>query len=75
MLQTIKSCIEILPDKSFSEFYQDYIIQSQNKISDHQINVDKHRFTSIDNISSIMSGLNERTQVKYSAQGLVHNKP
>ena len=62
MLDMIKNCICSLPDKQFSEFYQDYVMKSQNRISEHRLAIDSHRFRSIDNISIILSGLNAMTE-------------
>lgn len=59
MLNTVRSYITDLSDKQFSEFYQDYVMQSQNRISEHRLAIDSHRFRSIDSISTITSGLND----------------
>ena len=62
MLETVKAYIETLPNKSFPELYQDYVMSAQHKVSEHRLDIDKHRFTSIDNMSSLVAGLNEMTE-------------
>ena len=39
MLQTIREAIDNLPDKSFSEFYQDYVISSQDAIINYDVSI------------------------------------
>lgn len=63
MLQTIKECIQSLPDMKFKEYFQDYVRSVQDKI----ILQDGQQATSIfkDNLSdtqSILQGLNKLTE-------------
>ena len=62
MLETIKKCIEDLPDKSFPDYYQEYVMEAEQRVMQHRINIDSHRFVSIDNMSDIIAGLNQMTE-------------
>lgn len=62
MLETIKQCINNLPDKSFDDLYQEYIVETQNRIMNHQLNIDSHRFRSIDDINTVLKDLNKLTE-------------
>lgn len=62
MLETIKRCIDNLPNELFEDVYQEYIVETQNRIMNHQLNIDSHRFRSIDDISTILKDLNTLTE-------------
>lgn len=62
MLETIRNCINNLPDKDFPELFQEYVIESEQRATKHRINIDSHRFTSIDSITAIIAGLNQMTE-------------
>lgn len=62
MLQSVREYIQELPDIRFSDFYQDYIIESESKVRSHRINLDSHKFNSVEDIGSIIIGLNLMTE-------------
>lgn len=62
MLPTIKRCIQELPETEFSDFYQDYIMESELRVRSHRVKLDLHRFTSVDDIHIILNGLNKMTE-------------
>lgn len=62
MLNTIKEYIKSIPDKTFDTLYQEYVISVQDNIVKHQIEVDSHKFTTIDDINAVMKDLNALTE-------------
>jgi hypothetical protein len=62
MLATIKETVSNLPDKPFSEFYQDFVLSSQQSILNHDIKLAFKGINSIEDTLSIMSGLNKLTE-------------
>lgn len=62
MLESVRQCINNTPDIVFADFYQQYILNSEHQIVDYGLDIDKHRFTSIDNINDILAGLNIMTE-------------
>ena len=62
MLKTVRRYIDGLPDTRFPDFYQDYVMESELRVRNHRIKIDSVRFTSLDNISVIIEGLNHMTE-------------
>ena len=62
MLQTIRDSISNLPDKSFSEFYQEYVRSSQDSIINHDISIAAKQYTTLDDTTQILKGLNIITE-------------
>lgn len=62
MLQEIRSCIDNLPDREFEDLYQDYIKDSQDKIIRTDTRYVERNFRSIEDISSVIKGLNILTE-------------
>lgn len=62
MLETVKNYIANLPTTSFSDYYQDYVASFQHRSVNHQIEVDSHKFKSIDDIETVLKGLNTLTE-------------
>lgn len=62
MLIAIRNAIAMLPNKSFGAFYQDYIRNSQDRIISHDIRVASNQFTSIEDTTNLLKGLNTLTE-------------
>lgn len=62
MLQTIRDSISNLPDKSFSEFYQEYVRSSQDSIINHDISIVAKQYTTLEDTTQILKGLNTITE-------------
>ena len=62
MLASIRDCIDNLPAEDFEHFYQDYVMEVQDTIMNHRIGVDSLKFTSLDQIGSVLIGLNQMTE-------------
>lgn len=62
MLNSIREAIKELPELEFSEFYQEYVRTMQDKIIDHDIQLARHDYTSLEDAIQIMSGLNDITE-------------
>ena len=62
MLQTIREAIDNLPDKSFSEFYQDYVISSQDAIINYDVSIAEKHYTSLEDTTKLLKGLNTLTE-------------
>lgn len=62
MLKTIKEAIKELPSSSFADFYQSYIIGLEDDILRNDIKEATATFNSIDDVPTIIKGLNALTQ-------------
>lgn len=62
MLQTIREAIENLPDKSFGQFYQEYVKKAQDKIIRKDISFASTQLTSLEDTTDIVKGLNTLTE-------------
>lgn len=66
MLVAIKQTINDLPDQSFADFYQDYVVSSQLNALEHEFNVARSAYTQLDDVNQIMKGLDILTEeLKY----------
>ena len=59
MLSSIKESIKNLPTKSFGEFYQDYVRDSQDSILYRNVDFASRKCTSLEDIKSVEAGLNK----------------
>ena len=62
MLQTVRNCIENLPEEPFADFYQDYVQRTQDRILARTIAVDSMRFTSLEDMNTVLESLNTMTE-------------
>lgn len=62
MLETIRSCIVELPNIGFPEFYQDFVTSAYKQAINRRIDLDLHRFSSLDSVNVIVEGLNQMTE-------------
>lgn len=58
MLETIKQAVEELPNETFGEYYQKYVMQSQDSIIQHDVSFAGHQYHSLEDIPQLMQGLN-----------------
>lgn len=62
MLDVVKQTIESLPDKSFGEFYQNYISDLEDSIIEHDMKKASSTFHSIEDVTDIIKGINKLTE-------------
>ena len=62
MLETVKHLIQILPDKDFIEFYQEYVLEIESKITDYSIKEIGKQNTDIKDLPYLISGINSLTE-------------
>lgn len=62
MLESIKNTIDTLPDISFGEYYQQYVIQTQDVILDNMLNIADKQYTDIEDVTELIKGLNKLTK-------------
>ena len=62
MLSDIKEAIANLPDESFGEFYQEYVKRAQNSIISHNVNSAYKQYTTLEDTTAIIAGLNKITE-------------
>lgn len=62
MLSSIKQTIDNLPDKDFAEFYQDYVIETQDRIIEHDLSLAGRAFQNLEDVTYLLQGLNALTE-------------
>ena len=62
MLETVKHLIQTLPDKDFSEFYQEYVIEIESKITDYNIEEIRKQNIDIKDLPYLIEGINSLTE-------------
>ena len=62
MLRTVREAIINLPDKSFGEFYQDYVKVVQDSIIKRNIDTVSKQVTSFSDTTEVIKGLNTLTE-------------
>lgn len=62
MLETIKQEIDRLPDISFADYYQQYVITMQDQIMDYHLSLVKHQFNTIEDIPELIKGINKLSE-------------
>lgn len=62
MLELIKNTINTLPDISFGEYYQQYVIKTQDAILDNMLNIAGKQYTDIEDVTELIKGLNKLTK-------------
>lgn len=62
MLATVNKCISNLPPEPFSIFYQNYIIDLENRILDQDVTQASLEYKSIEDITLVIKGLNKMTE-------------
>ena len=68
MLETIKHTIQSLPNKDFSEFYQEYVLEVESKITDQSIKEIGKQNISIKDLPYLINGINSLTEELKSGQ-------
>lgn len=61
MLSSIKDSLASLPEEDFGQFYQHFVMESQDKIIDSDLRVAYSHYSS-NSLLGIISGLNELTE-------------
>lgn len=62
MLSSVKQAIDSLPEKDFSEFYQEYIISTQDRIINHDLDLASRVFHNVEDVTYLIQGLNTLTE-------------
>lgn len=62
MLQTVKEYISTMLDIDFAHFYQQFVVDAQDKVISVDVKDAELRFSSLGSIKDIVSGINALTE-------------
>ena len=62
MLDQVKKSISELPNISFEEYFQGYVLEVESKVSDYSVNEISKQNVTIEDLSYLIKGINSLTE-------------